>query len=215
MPKDPQGWKKFYQQHPDTKRQFVHEDAEGLHQLFKVAQVERLLDLGCGDGRHLKYFSKFGFQVFGIDISPTALQLAKDWLLEDNLFAELTCGDMTVLPWPDNFFDALVSDRVLNHGYHEEIELAIAETYRVLQPGGWFFLCIQTGAPPDPDQDPTIKILAPNTYAMISGMEEIGVPHYCFSEDGLLKAFSKFNLETGPYLDKRGKTCLLLRKPGK
>ena len=208
-----QGWEKYYRKHPDTNRHIVHEDAKGLQRLFKAAHVSKILDLGCGDGRHLKYFSKFGYQVFGFDISPTALRLAEDWLQAEGLSAELACGDMTDLPWPQAFFDAIVSVQVLNHGYPQDIQSAIDETLRVLKPGGWFYLCLQTGPPPDPAENPSIQILAPNTYVIVSGEKEIGVPHYCFSEEELIKAFSHFNLETGPYLDKRGKTCMLFRRP--
>jgi SAM-dependent methyltransferase len=209
------GWENYYCKHHDAQRHIVHEDAKRLKQLFETGHVNKILDLGCGDGRHLRYFSELGYQLYGFDISPTALHLAEDWLHTDGLSTELACGDMTALPWPTDFFDALVSVQVLNHGYLEEIEAAIDETYRVLKPLGWFYLCLQTGPPPDPNDDPSLQNLAPNTYANVSDDEGIGVPHYYFSERELLEAFSCFNLETGPYLDKRGKTCLLLRKPPK
>ena len=213
MPEKPYGWEKYYRKHPDTNRHISHEDADRLHLLFQTEQVDQLLDLGCGDGRHLKYFSQRGYHVYGFDISPSTLHSAEDWLLADGLSAELACGDITDLPWSPEFFDAIVSVQVLNHGYHQDIQSAIQEIFRILKTGGWFFLCLQTGPPPDPTKNPSIKIIEPDTNVIISGDEEIGVPHYCFSEDDLKQALSIFNLETGPYLDKRGKTCLLLRKP--
>jgi len=213
MPGQPQGWEKYYRTHPNTYRSISHEDAYRLHLLFQTDQVDRLLDLGCGDGRHLKYFSQRGYHVHGFDISPIALHSAEDWLLADGLSAEYTCGDMTNLPWSPGFFDAIVSVQVLNHGYHQDIQSAFHETFRVLKPGGWFYLCLQTGPPPDPAKNPSIQIIAPDSYIMVSGDEEIRVPHYCFSEAEILQDLSQFSLETGPYLDKRGKTCLLLRKP--
>jgi len=213
MPGIQNGWEKYYRKHPDTNRHIFHEDAKRLHLLFQTEQVDQLLDLGCGDGRHLKYFSQRGYHVYGFDISPSALHSAEDWLLADGISAELACGDITDLPWSPEFFDAIVSVQVLNHGYHQDIQSAIQETFRILKPGGWFFLCLQTGPPPDPAKNPSIKIIAPETYVIISGDKEVGVPHYCFSEDDLKQALSLFSLETGPYLDKRGKTCLLLRKP--
>ena len=213
MPGQPHGWENYYREQPDTHRHISHEDAKRLHLLFKTERVDRLLDLGCGDGRHLKYFSQRGYHVYGFDISPSALHSAADWLMADGLCAELACGNMTDLPWSSGFFDAIVSVQVLNHGYRQEIQSAIHETFRILKTGGWFYLCLQTGPVPDPAENPSIQIIAPDTYITISKDEEIGVPHYCFTEGEIMKDLSPFNLETGPYLDKRGKTCLLLRKP--
>lgn len=206
------GWEGFYRKNLDTSRYIAHENAEAMNQLFQAAMVQKILDLGCGDGRHLKYFANQGYKMYGLDISPTALRMAEEWLAEDGLSAEFACNDMTDIPWPNDFFEALVCVQVINHHYVEGIRKTFHEIYRVLKPGGWFFLSVQTGNPPDPNKDPSIKIVAPNTCMYVDD-KEIGVPHYFFTQPALLEELSKFTLETGPWLDKREKTCLLLRKP--
>ena len=42
-------------------------------------KVKRVLDLGCGNGRHAIYFAREGMEACGIDISSTAIEWAQDW----------------------------------------------------------------------------------------------------------------------------------------
>ena len=59
-----------------------HPDIERIIKFFKEKGVRRVLDLGCGTGRHLIYLSKKGFEVFGLDASPKALEISEKWLYE-------------------------------------------------------------------------------------------------------------------------------------
>lgn len=43
-----------------------HQDAESLERFFRIHNVQWILDLGCGDGRHLVYFAKRGYEMNGI-----------------------------------------------------------------------------------------------------------------------------------------------------
>ncbi|MFX0012466.1 MAG: class I SAM-dependent methyltransferase, partial [Candidatus Hermodarchaeota archaeon] len=57
-----------------------HPDMERLANLFKEKEVKRILDLGCGNGRHLMFFGKKGFDIYGMDASSKGIELAKEWL---------------------------------------------------------------------------------------------------------------------------------------
>jgi len=57
----------------------------------------RLLDLGCGTGRHVEQFARRGFRVTGVDLSPHMLSLARRRLLSDDLQAQLIEGNMLEL----------------------------------------------------------------------------------------------------------------------
>lgn len=46
---------------------------------------ERILDLGCGSGRHMYYLAQNGFKAYGCDISQEAIKHAKSLLKEHNL----------------------------------------------------------------------------------------------------------------------------------
>jgi len=46
-------------------------------EILKNKHAKRVLDLGCGTGRHVVYFAKQGFETHGIDISETGLKKTK------------------------------------------------------------------------------------------------------------------------------------------
>ncbi|MDE2589481.1 MAG: class I SAM-dependent methyltransferase, partial [Patescibacteria group bacterium] len=51
----------------------------GIKTWQKKRNVKRVLDAGCGNGRHVIFFSEQGFDVYGIDISNDAIKIAKEW----------------------------------------------------------------------------------------------------------------------------------------
>jgi SAM-dependent methyltransferase len=123
-------WDKIFKQYG---RVFTepHEDIPKIVKLFKKKGVKRVLDLGCGSGRHLVYLARHGFEVYGIDISETGIKLSKEWLKEENLKANLKIGDIyKKLPYSNNFFDAIISVQVLHHNRIEKIRKAIKEIER-------------------------------------------------------------------------------------
>ncbi|NJE49565.1 methyltransferase domain-containing protein [Thermococcus sp. 9N3] len=91
---------------------------------------KRLLDAGCGSGRFAMYFRELGAEVHGIDISPRLVSLAKR-RVQDGTF---TLGSVTNIPYPENYFDIIISIEVLQHV--PNIKLALKEFHRVLKPGG-------------------------------------------------------------------------------
>ena len=58
---------------------------------------QRVLDLGCGTGRHLVYLSGQGFETFGLDISLAGLQQTRQWLGSERLNGALLLADTRVL----------------------------------------------------------------------------------------------------------------------
>ena len=90
MTNEPIGWEAAYRKRRSGEHK-PHQDAEFLDGLFRKHQVRRILDLGCGDGRHLVYFAKRGYEMFGLDYAPTGLRLAKEWFAKEGLSAKLVC----------------------------------------------------------------------------------------------------------------------------
>lgn len=98
------------------------EDIPKVVKLFKKKGVKRVLDLGCGSGRHLVYLAKQGLEVYGIDIAPEGIRIARDWLRKEKLQANLKIGSIyEKLPYKDNFFDAIISIQTLHHAKIEKI----------------------------------------------------------------------------------------------
>ncbi len=101
----------------------------------------RILEVGCGSGANLWMIAKEGFSAFGIDSSPTAIELAADHLVGKwDVSAELKCGTVTTLPYEDGYFDAVVDIVTLQHLNLEDTARAFAEISRVLKSStGKFF----------------------------------------------------------------------------
>ena len=120
-----------------------HEDMSQLIPYFKARGGKRILDLGCGSGRHIVYLAKHDFEVYGIDASPVGIDLAKRWMEDEKLTANLIIGNIyNKLPYADAFFDAVISVQVIHHNTAENIRRLIVEICRVLQPEGLFFATV-------------------------------------------------------------------------
>ena len=66
---------------------------------------KNILDIGCGTGKHLKYFKKDGFSVSGVDISESMINEAKKYLKQDH---DLICCNASEFSF-DNKFDIILS----------------------------------------------------------------------------------------------------------
>jgi len=120
------------------------EDIPKIVKLFKERGVKRVLDLGCGSGRHMVYLVKHDFEVYGIDISPQGIKIAREWLKKEKLKANLKVGDVyKKLPYQNDFFDAIISTQALHHNKIENIRKLIKEIERILKPGGLIFVTVR------------------------------------------------------------------------
>jgi len=84
------------------------------------------LDVGCGTGKLVKWLRFLGIDAFGIEISKDALELA-----EKKVKPFLKLGNIVKIPYPENYFDLVVSFDVLEHLERSKIKKAILETIRV------------------------------------------------------------------------------------
>jgi len=203
-------WEKLYRKGLFFNLESPHEDVEFLHERFQQDKIEKILDLGCGDGRHLCYFGNLGYRMYGLDNAPTGLHLAKERLGGAGLDAGLVCADMVAIPWPDGFFDAVVAIQVIYHNPIEGIRRTISEIHRVLKPAGWLFVTISTCKPPGPIRFRSGVEIEPGTMVMDEGPDK-GVPHHFFTMPQLLNEFSRFAL-IDLHWDSYSGVCLLLRK---
>ncbi len=96
----------------------------------------KVLELGCGDGKTLSSLCTGGFKVTGIDVSPSAIKLAKRKVGRK---ARLIAGDVCELPFEDNCFDAVVAVHIFDHLSEKERKKAVREAKRVLKKSGLVF----------------------------------------------------------------------------
>ncbi len=64
-----------------------------------------VLDWDCGAGRHVVYLAQEGFEVTGIDRSPTAIKIAENWLKGEGLNAALRPPSTGVIYWSWNMLE--------------------------------------------------------------------------------------------------------------
>ena len=102
---------------------------------------KRVLEIGCGTGANLWMLAREGFQVAGIDISPTAIRKAVAHLGRDDLHAELQTGDVRELSafYAPGSFDAVIDVGTLMHLTQAEAVSVMRQAYALLKPQGWFF----------------------------------------------------------------------------
>ena len=112
-------------------------------EIDKLAQAEIPdglgLDLGCGDGILTDIlFKQMGRtpRLVGVDPDPLETEAAKQYAFYERIH---TCGGASI-PEPDNRFDFVISNSVLEH--IPMLEPVIAEAARVLKPGGQFFFTV-------------------------------------------------------------------------
>lgn len=168
-------------------------DLPKITKLFKKQGVKKILDLGCGSGRHLVYLSKKAFTVYGIDIAKHGLEIARKWLKKEGLRANLKIGDVyKKLPYKDNFFDAIISVRVINHGTIKDIRNLITKIERILKPKGLIFITTIKSEKTKKGKW-KYKQIAPRTIIPLSGPEK-GLPHYYFNHGIIRKEFKNFKI---------------------
>jgi len=95
----------------------------------------RILDAGCGFGRELLYFTKHGFDTYGIDASEELLKLARKRAPKANIqLVDLR----SKLPFGNNFFDGIWARNSLHHLESKDLKNALSEIRRILKPNGIF-----------------------------------------------------------------------------
>lgn len=130
--------------HPVGSREFFDElDAyrfDKLHYLprlvdFNTYRMRELLEVGCGIGTDLVRFARAGAIVTGVDLSTTAIDLArKNFALHGVSARELRVANAEALPFADASFDVVYGHGVLQ--YTADAARLVRECHRVVRPDG-------------------------------------------------------------------------------
>ncbi|WP_158630174.1 methyltransferase domain-containing protein [Cohnella sp. AR92] len=158
---------------------------------FNQGEGHRILDLGCGTGRHVVFLASEGYDVTGIDFSKEGLHYTAQRLEQLNLSAELVQGSIVTLPFENESFDGVISISVIYYFIKADVQRVIDELYRVLKPGGKAFIVVR--ALDDKRYGQGIEV-EPNTYVMDNDFsnEEKMTIHF-FSVEEVREMFVGFN----------------------
>ncbi|MGB3939933.1 MAG: class I SAM-dependent methyltransferase [Candidatus Manganitrophaceae bacterium] len=107
----------------------------------------RILDIGCGEGRHAALFAREGYRAVGLDNQPLAVeraaQIAGNGRVRRNL--RFLVGDVFHLPFGPQAFDVILDYGCLHHICRRDTAVYLKNVVPLLKPGGYFLLsCFST-----------------------------------------------------------------------
>jgi SAM-dependent methyltransferase len=112
---------------------------EKLHHLLRLVDFDGwtgrdVLEVGCGAGVDLARFARGGARVSGVDLTESAIALARANFAQQGLVARLEVADGERLPFANDSFDLVYAHGVVQ--YTARPQQLVAECHRVLKPGG-------------------------------------------------------------------------------
>ena len=123
--------------------------------LIKSGEIKpgRALDIGCGRGENAIMLAVNGCNVTGIDLAETAISDAKARAAEHHVDVNFVVGDVLKLNqyFKESEFDVIIDSFLFHTIEDEERPLFARQVYKVLKPGGkYFMLCFSDKDPGGP-----------------------------------------------------------------
>lgn len=122
--------------------------ARKLATVKRVNGAGRMLDIGCGEGRHTFLFARHGFVAVGLDYQKLAIERALEIGRRSGRFggrATFVVGDIFALPFRDTAFDVIVDYGCFHHVVRADTTRYLGAILSHLRVGGYFFLsCFST-----------------------------------------------------------------------
>ncbi len=154
-------------------------------------EEKNILDLGCGTGRNSNYLADLYNKVIGIEISKTALDIAKTRAHNMGVSVDYRLGDIgEKYDIPDNSIDIVLDITSSNSLDEKGREVYLEEVQRVMKKGGYFFvraLC--------KDGNQNVKNLlkmSPGKEYDTYTMKDIGLTERVFSRTDFLAMYGKY-----------------------
>ena len=114
---------------------------EELGVFSRLLPKGKILDVGCGPGRHYELFQQGGYDYMGVDYSKGLLAIARAEFPK----AKFIEGNILDLPFQENEFDGFWAAASLLHIPKEKIPKALENIQKVVKPGGIGFVSLKKG----------------------------------------------------------------------
>ncbi len=105
--------------------------------LFPPQTGNHILEIGCGTGANLERYQQAGCHVYGIDLSPSMIEVSRNKLGGQ---ADLRLGSAAEMPFPNDFFDLSIAMLTLHEMSAKIRKAVIDEMIRVIKPEGSLLL---------------------------------------------------------------------------
>ena len=119
-------------------RPFLEESLAGI-----VEPLDGLsaLEIGCGSGPISCFLASRGLAVRGIDVSPTALEMARENAARRGINVQFDSADICQMPEQSDRYDLIIDGHCLHYFVLDEHRrAAFAAIHRLLKPGGLFLI---------------------------------------------------------------------------
>lgn len=159
---------------------------------LEAERRRRVLDIGCGMGRHTLYLAARGFEVTATDNAPAAITACQQNLAQAGLAATVMNLPMTEFPFPDGQFDGVVSSYVIHHADGPTLARIISLITQKLAPGGFF-----AWVTPSPRHGECGKgrEIDPGTW-VDENHAEGPVPHHYSTEEEVRRLLAAYDIES-------------------
>jgi glycosyltransferase involved in cell wall biosynthesis len=184
LPKGSEEYHLFYEA-DDWNRQWKFDIAKKIYEITHHYKPNKTLDAGCGSSPNIRYL--YGVDRTGMDIDEKALEFIKQYSI-----ANFVAGSVLDIPFGNKNFDMVVCCEVIEHMHEPEVNKALSELTRVLQPKGHLILAT-----------PNYGSFWWNTIETIQKISQAGRwtsdHHSKFTHKSLTEVCSKFGLKEVRY----------------
>jgi len=127
-------WDAYWQQHGDPHATYDNDDRI-LTPILALGDVrgKRILEVGAGSGRDSIELARQGAIVTVIDYVPSSLTVVAKNAAQAGVPIQLVCGDGTRMPFPDDTFDVVFHQGLMEH--FRDPKPLLNDNRRVLKPG--------------------------------------------------------------------------------
>jgi len=131
-----------------------------------VMPGDKVLDLGCGNGRFFEFLKDKDIDYIGVDFSEKLIEIAKEKYPK----IKFQVADALNLPSPNNYFDKIYSIAVLHHIPSERFRIQFfEEVRRILKPNGFLILTVWK-----PESKKNLNVFLKGTALKLTGKLEKG-----------------------------------------